>query len=142
MGRLDRYTPTSAVGGGLVRILMVASALALLVGCASTTVEVTPVPGKTFTPLAENAPLRLWLSPKHSADTIEALYRDFGELELVSRPRGTRVGEVTVVHGPRLERLHKVMAEARKLGGNALYFPDQAVFAGARVTAQVYRSRR
>ncbi len=125
-----------------MRFVLLASTLALLGGCFGVKTQITATPSKSYKPLAPDAKVALWIAPVHSPETIEALVREFGDVELVSRPRGTAVGKMVIVHAKRLERMRLAMAEARKMGGNVLYFSEPGAFRQSRLEATVHRSGR
>ncbi len=122
-----------------MRPLLLAAALGILAGCGSVPNSVTATPERKLKPLPESTPVAIWLAPAHSPETIESLVRQYGEVEILSRPHGSRVGEVVVVHGNRITRLEQAMAEARKMGGNALYFAQGAA-SGENDSASVHRA--
>ncbi len=124
-----------------MRSLLLAALPVILAGCGGVPNSVTAKPERTFNPLPVGATVSLWLAPAHRPDTIEALVKAYEEVEILPRPRGTRVGRVTIVHGNRVKRMEQALAEARKMGGNALYF-EKGAFRGRELSAGVYRGRR
>jgi hypothetical protein len=122
----------------MTKLVAVVGLALLLGGCLGTGVKLTPEKGRTCEPLAENAPVAVWLTPRLEVETIIAIQRQVLDVELVPRPKGTRLGEVEV---PGTVRWPVALQEARKLGGDAIFVrePDDVKSC---IRVQVYRRGR